>query len=177
MSGLVGNSRKHVLSCHGSIVTSMYGLCRIMCTPWRLRSVCTTAQSDQSSLSVWRNYGSLATQRVHSEDCGDAKTDLSLSWEHMPFCRLSHALAQMTTPKRAWLLLFLFFLLFETVSIHLKGKHFICETDIKIWDSYLKETSLCKNDSSIPLLIIYSKMQEWLGIVQRTIMNFNRYQY
>ena len=39
-----------------------------LCAQRRLRSAWASAQSDQSSLSVWRNLGSLATHWVHSED-------------------------------------------------------------------------------------------------------------
>ena len=34
------------------------------CTQWRLKSSCTFVQSDQSSLSAWRNFASLAIQNV-----------------------------------------------------------------------------------------------------------------
>ena len=40
----------------------------VMCTQRRLRSAWASAQSDQSSLSTWRNLGSLATHWAHSED-------------------------------------------------------------------------------------------------------------
>ena len=39
-----------------------------MCAQWRLRSAWASTQSDQSSLSTWRNHGSLATHWAHSED-------------------------------------------------------------------------------------------------------------
>ena len=42
----------------------------------------------ESSLSAWRNIGSLATHRVHSEDWSDwadAQADLSLGWAHTHF--------------------------------------------------------------------------------------------
>ena len=43
------------------------------------------AQSDQSSLSAWRNLGSLATHCAHSEDWADAQADPSLRWGHTHF--------------------------------------------------------------------------------------------
>ena len=43
----------------------------------------------ESSLSAWRNLGSLATHSAHSEDSGsdwaDAQADLSLRWAHTHF--------------------------------------------------------------------------------------------
>ena len=39
-----------------------------MCTKWRLRSACASVLSDQSSLCIWRLFGSLATHWVPSED-------------------------------------------------------------------------------------------------------------
>ena len=39
-----------------------------LCAQRRLRSAWASAQSDQSSLSAWRNLGSLATHWAHSED-------------------------------------------------------------------------------------------------------------
>ena len=51
-----------------------------------------------SSLSAWRKLGSLATHWAHSEDWSDwadAQADLSLCWEHMPFCWFCHVVAQL----------------------------------------------------------------------------------
>ena len=39
-----------------------------LCAQQRLRSSWASAQSDQSSLSAWRNVGPLAIHKVHSED-------------------------------------------------------------------------------------------------------------
>ena len=50
-----------------------------------------------SSLSPWRNLGSLATQLAHSEDWSgwvDAQADLSLRWVHRSFCWFWCAAAQ-----------------------------------------------------------------------------------
>ena len=41
---------------------------KMMCAQQRLRSAWASTQSDQSSLSAWRNLGSLSTHWVHSED-------------------------------------------------------------------------------------------------------------
>ena len=60
-----------------------------LCTQQRLGSAWASAQSDQSSLSTWRNLGSLAPHWVHSEDWSDwvdAQADLSLHWAHWTFC-------------------------------------------------------------------------------------------
>ena len=51
-----------------------------LCAQRRLGSAWASAQSNQSSLSTWRNIGSLATHWAHSEDWSDAKADLSLRW-------------------------------------------------------------------------------------------------
>ena len=67
VSGLVGNSLRHVLSCRGSFIiwaASWQNQQNGMCAQWILRS----AQSYQSSLSAWRKLGSLATHWVHSTD-------------------------------------------------------------------------------------------------------------
>ena len=42
------------------------------CCQRRLRSAWASAQSDQSSLSAWRKYGSLATHKAHRDDWSDA---------------------------------------------------------------------------------------------------------
>ena len=50
----------------------------------------------ESSLSVWRNIGSLATHWAHSEDWSDwadALADLNLRWAHMSFCWFYHEAA------------------------------------------------------------------------------------
>ena len=60
-----------------------------VCAQRRLRSAWAFAQSDQSSsLSTWRNLGSLASHWAHSEDWSDwvdAQADLSLRWVHIHF--------------------------------------------------------------------------------------------
>ena len=58
-----------------------------LCAQRRLRSAWASVQSDQSSsLSTWRNLGSLAThlsaQRRLWSDWADAQADLSLRWTH-----------------------------------------------------------------------------------------------
>ena len=66
---------------------------KMMCTQQRLRST----QSDQSSLSAWRNIKSLATQWVHSGDSdqtGWMCRLVSLSWAHRSLCWFCHAVAQ-----------------------------------------------------------------------------------
>ena len=64
----------------------------------RLRSAWAYAQSDQFSLSSWRNIGSLSTHWAHSEDWSDwadAQADLSLRWAHRSFCWFSRDGARM----------------------------------------------------------------------------------
>ena len=51
-----------------------------VCAQRRLKSVWASAQSDQSSLSVWRNLGSLATHWAHSEDSGQTGRMPRLIW-------------------------------------------------------------------------------------------------
>ena len=51
----------------------------------------------ESSLSAWRNTGSLATHWAHSKDWSDwadAQADVSLCWADMPFCLFYHEAAQ-----------------------------------------------------------------------------------
>ena len=42
----------------------------------------------ESSLTAWRNLGSLATYWAHSEDWADAKADLIPRWAHTHFVGL-----------------------------------------------------------------------------------------
>ena len=52
-----------------------------------LKSDCESGQSDQSLLSAWRNFASLAiknrAQRRFWSDCANAQADLNLRWAHM----------------------------------------------------------------------------------------------
>ena len=65
----------------------------------------------ESSLPVWRKFGSLATHWANSEDSdqtgrmprrrlqsdgADAQADLNLRWAHMPFCWFCHEAAHLT---------------------------------------------------------------------------------
>ena len=49
---------------------------------WRLKSAGISTQSDQSSLSAWRNFASLAIQNASSEDSDwlHTQADLNLLW-------------------------------------------------------------------------------------------------
>ena len=51
-----------------------------VCAQRRLRSAWASALSDQSSLSAWRNFGSLATHWAHSEDSDQTGGMLRLIW-------------------------------------------------------------------------------------------------
>ena len=55
-------------------------------THWRLRSAWASAQSDQSSLSAWKNLGSLTTHWAHSEDTDQTgrktKSTRAASWQN-----------------------------------------------------------------------------------------------
>ena len=67
-----------------------------LCVPQRLRSAWASTQSDLSSLSAWRNLGSLDTHWAHREDWSVwayAQADLSLCWEHRSFCWFCRAAA------------------------------------------------------------------------------------
>ena len=55
-------------SFHSIRATSRWNQQNGVCVQRRLRSAWAFAQSDQSSLSAWRNLGSLATHWVHRED-------------------------------------------------------------------------------------------------------------
>ena len=52
----------------------------------------------ESSLSAWRNLGSLAIHEANGEDSrsdwADDQADLSLRWAHSPYCLFCHAAAQ-----------------------------------------------------------------------------------
>ena len=80
-----------------------------LCAQRRLWSAWASTQSDQeSSLSTWRNLGSLGTQWMHSEDWldwADAQADLSLHRAYRSFCWFCHALAHIilnSLPMFAW---------------------------------------------------------------------------
>ena len=60
-----------------------------VCAQRRLRSAWASAQSDQSSLSAWRNLGSLATHWAHSEDS-----------DQTGFCWFCHVVAHIQTDMR-----------------------------------------------------------------------------
>ena len=70
-----------------------------LCAHRRLRSAWESAQSDQSSLSAWRNIGSSATHWVDSEDSwldlAHAQADLSLRWAHS-HCWFCHVTAHLS---------------------------------------------------------------------------------
>ena len=51
-----------------------------VCAKPRLRSAWASAQSEQSSLSAWRNLGSLATHWAHSEDSDQTRQMPRLIW-------------------------------------------------------------------------------------------------
>ena len=51
-----------------------------LCAQQRLRSAWASTQSDQSSLSAWRNLGSLATNSAHSEDSDQTGRMPRLIW-------------------------------------------------------------------------------------------------
>ena len=51
-----------------------------MCVQQKLRSACASAQSDQSSLSAWRNSGLLAMHRAPSEDSDQPAHPRRLIW-------------------------------------------------------------------------------------------------
>ena len=51
-----------------------------MCAQRRLKSACAFAQSDQSSLSAWRNFASLAIQNASSEDSDQTARMRRLIW-------------------------------------------------------------------------------------------------
>ena len=63
-----------------------------LCAERRLRSAWASTQSDQSSLSAWRNH----MKKPHSEDWSDwadAQADLSLRWAHSHFVVFFHVVA------------------------------------------------------------------------------------
>ena len=51
-----------------------------MCSHWRLKSVCTSEQFDQSSVSTWRNFASLVSQNELSEDFDQSAHMHRLIW-------------------------------------------------------------------------------------------------
>ena len=59
-----------------------------LCAQRRLRSAWAFAQSDQSSLSAWRKFGSLATHWAHSKDSdqtGQLPWLICVHWAHSHF--------------------------------------------------------------------------------------------
>ena len=59
----------------------------------------------ESSLSAWRNLGSLAIHWVHSEDWSDrvnAQADLSIHLVHMSFCWFCWAETRITNKQTLW---------------------------------------------------------------------------
>ena len=86
----------HPLMKHNYWATARQNQQNDLCAQRRLRSVCISTWSDQSSLSAWRSIGSLATHWVHSEvwsDWTDAQADQSLCWVHRTYFWFCHAAA------------------------------------------------------------------------------------
>ena len=75
---------------------------KIMCAQRRLRSACTSAQSNQSSLSAGRKSVSLATHKAHSNDWSDWANESSLRRVHMSLCCFFRASAQIIHWSRLW---------------------------------------------------------------------------
>ena len=77
--------------CHPHMSRNMTKPTKWVCAPQRrLRSAWASAQSDQSSLSAWRNLGPLATHWAHSENSdqtgwSEGQADPSLCWVHTHF--------------------------------------------------------------------------------------------
>ena len=90
------------------------------CTQLRLKSACISMQSDQSSLSTWKNFASLAIQDAPSEDSDPiaqmylricAPSEVSDQTAHS--CSLVWNFTGCTSPKVCFLMLrFIFFFLF-----------------------------------------------------------------
>ena len=69
-----------------------------LCAQRRVGSAWTSTWSDQSLLSHWRTFWSIAVHKVHREDWSnwvDAQAELSLRWAHRSFCWFCHAPAQL----------------------------------------------------------------------------------
>ena len=49
----------------------------------------------ESLLSAWRNIGSIAIHKAHSEDSADTHADLSLLWVHRSFCLFCRVLSHL----------------------------------------------------------------------------------
>ena len=64
-----------------------------LCTQQRLRSAWASTQSDQSSLSTWRKFGSLAIHWAHSKDSdqtGRMPRLICLCWGHSHSVEVAH---------------------------------------------------------------------------------------
>ena len=101
VSGLVGNSRRHVLLCRGSytaleqtylLVNFVMSQCMTKQTKWHVRQTKTQIGMDihpfwsESSLTPWRNLEWLITWWTHRKDWldwADIQADLSLRWVHI----------------------------------------------------------------------------------------------
>ena len=83
---------------------------KMACAQRRHRSACASAQTDQSSLSAWRNIGSsypLSALRRFWSDWADAQADLSLRWAQRPFCWFCHEVAHVyLAAEFQWILIF-----------------------------------------------------------------------
>ena len=69
-----------------------------LCAQRRLRSAWASIQSDQSSLSIWRNLGPLATHWAHNEDSDQTGRMPTLIWVFAgctSFCWFCRVQAQM----------------------------------------------------------------------------------
>ena len=100
-----------------------------------------SVQSDQSSLSVWRKLGSLASHWAHSEDWSewaDAHADVSLRWAHSHFVG-QWGLAAVCDCGTPWTFLLTFFVMRQLIYIDiafggLPFSFLICEVINKFVD-------------------------------------------
>ena len=95
---VVSMTFKQVFSRCGSVEPQHNKTNKMTCVPSKDRSAWASTQSDHSSLSAWRNLGSLATHWAHSEDSdqtGWMPRLICVCWAHRSYCWFSHDEAQL----------------------------------------------------------------------------------
>ena len=93
----------------------------------------------ESSLSAWRNFGSLATHWAHSEnwsDWADAQADLSLRWEHTHFVGFVMSWLILSLTARLWI------------------SHAVWAFKLSLWNAIIRQRFTCDVFHQLMRLII-----------------------
>ena len=100
--------------------------------PAKTRISLASALPDQSSLSTWKGFRSLATHTAHREDWADAQADLSLHCAYKSFCWSCRAAAPFSYETNFWLTFY---------SVHSKVTHYSVFENV-LWRIYLIDGKL-----------------------------------